>query len=419
MVQRGICPICMIEMMLRLIQQGAPGKAFQDQKPICVWLYPTYFFTTETAQVVKAYISELQDLPIFRLLNHLRKEGFALQSLLSFEGFLKGDEKDSHNYTIHRQTYSSHDNAALFNFALHPLGKKPTETDAWITPTFYALALPLLLNLKVVVTPSFVPVFNNGAEFHETAVLDAPHQFTRYVIGKDRFRVDEILPCLVRLLKMYDLHVDVFGESNDLHWGLLNMIAKDVATDPYYVFPYFERKERDPKKKTELTPYFVKRYLDIYLTLGGEENMGIVGEIVTAYAQFYRADWGKQSSAYAVLKPFSEAADVVVESDSRTEKDDLILLVAGAISDLMERIRGNQADGFNPILVDTSIGYPERLALSRAKQMAFATLFVEKVFYNYCNADRALLRERTNRLRSAARFYYLSNYGYKKETTND
>jgi CRISPR-associated protein Csc3 len=126
------------------------------------------------------------------------------------------------------------------------------------------------------------------------------------------------------------------------------------------------------------------------------------------------------SAAYAVLKPFSEAADVVVESDTKTDKDDLILLVAGAIGDLMERVRGNQADGFNPILVDTSISYPDRLALSRDKQMAFATLFVEKVFYQYCNGDRALLRERINRLRAAARFYYLSKYGYnKKETNND
>jgi len=420
MVQRGICPICMIEMMFRLVQQGAPGKSFQDQKPVYIWLYPTYFFTAETAQVVKSYIDELQDLPIFKLLNLMRKEGFSLNRILRFEGFVKGDEKDAHSYTVNRQKYSKHDNATLFNFALHPLGKSPTETDAWIVPTLYSLTLPLILDLKVVVTPSFVPIFNAGAEFHETAVLDAPHQFTRYAIGKDRFRVDEILPALIRLLELYNLHVDVFAESNDLHWNLINAIAKDVATDPYYVFSYFERKERDPKKKVELTSYVVNRYLEIYNSLGGEENMGIVGEIVTAYAQFYRADFGKQGSAYAVLKPFNEAADVVVESDPKTEKDDLVLLVAGAIGDLMERVRSNQADGFNPILVDTSITYPERMTLSREKQMAFATLFVEKVFYDYCNGDRALLRERTNRLRSAARFYYLSNYSYtKKETNND
>jgi CRISPR-associated protein Csc3 len=420
MVQRGICPICMIEMMLRLVQQGAPGKSFQDQKPVYIWLYPTYFFTTETAQVVKSYIGELQDLPIFKLLNSLRKDGFSLHSLLDFEGFVKGDEQESHSYTINRQPYSRHDNATLFNFALHPLGKSPTETDAWIVPTLYALVLPLLLDLKVVVTPSFVPIFGTGAEFHETAVLDAPHQFTRYALGQDRFRVEEILPHLIRLLELYDLHVDVFAESNDLHWNLINTIAKDVATDPYYIFSYFERKERNPKKKAELTTYVVNRYLEIYNSLGGEKDMGIIGEIVNAYAQFYRADWGKLNSAYAVLKPFSEAADVVIESDPKTDKEDLILLVAGAIGDLMERLWGNQAEGFDPIVFakDSGLGGNERRTLSREKQMVFASLFVEKVFYHYCNGDRALLRERTNRLRAAARFYYLSNYGYTKKEAN-
>jgi CRISPR-associated protein Csc3 len=243
-------------------------------------------------------------------------------------------------------------------------------------------------------------------------------------------RVDDLERNLFRLLAVYDLQNDVFADKSDLHWPQLNMISKDVATDLYYVFSYFDKKKRKETSKDKTgksnsqqkspTQDDLRNFMNRYLSLGGEENMGIIGEIVTAYAQFYRADWSKQSSAYAVLKPFSEAADVVVESDPKTEKDDLVLLVAGAIGDLMERVRGNQADGFNPILVDTSIGYPERVTLSREKQLAFATLFVEKVFYDYCNGDRALLRERTSRLRAAARFYYLSNYGYiKKETNND
>ncbi len=420
MLRRGICPICTVEMMLRLVQQGAPGKAFQDQKPIYIWLYPTYFFTTETANVVRSYINELEDLNIFALLNHLRKNDFTFASLLAYDGFIKGDEA-THAYTVIRQQYSEHDNAALFNFALRPLGKNPTDTDAWIVPTLYALVLPLLLDLKVVATPSFVPIFGTGAEFKETAVLDAPHQFTRYILGRDRFRVDEIEENLIRLLALYDLHVDVLAERTNLHWGQLNAVAKDVATDPNYVFAYYERKERDPQKKTEMASYIVKRYLEIYETLGGDAKMGLIGELVDAYAQFYRADWGKLGSAYAVLKPFAEAIDVVVESDPKTATDDLTLLVAGATGDLMERVWGNQADGFDPIVFvkNSELGGNERRALSREKQMAFARLFVEKAFQGYCDSDRGLLRERANRMRAAARFYYLSKYGYtKKEASN-
>lgn len=420
MLRRGICPICTVEMMLRLVQQGAPGKAFQDQKPVYLWLYPTYFFTTETARVVKSYINELEDLNIFALLNHLRKHGFTLSNLLTFEGFIQGEEA-THSFTLIRQKYSEHDNAALFNFAMRPLGKSPTDTDAWIVPALYALALPLLMDLKIVVTPSFVPIFGTGADFQETAALDAPHQFTRYVLGRDRLRVDELEANLFKLLALYDLHVDVLAERTNLHWGQLNAIAKDIYTDPNYVFAYYERKERDPQKKAEMSQFIVKRYFEIYETLGGDAQMGLLGELVDAYAQFYRADWGKLGSAYAVLKPLAEAIDVTTESNPKTQTDDLTLLVAGAIGDLMERVWGGQADGFDPIVFskDSGLGGMERRALSREKQMIFARLFVEKAFLDYCDGDRGLLRERANRMRSAARFYYLSNYGYTKKETNN
>lgn len=417
MIIRGICPVCRIEMILRLVQQQGISEG---DKPIYLWLYPTYFFTTETANVVKSYINELEDLNIFALLKHLRKGGFTLSNLLTFEGFIQGDE-ETHSYTLIRQEYSDHDNAALFNFALRPLGKSPTDTDAWILPALYALALPLLLDLKVVVTPSFVPIFGTGADFKETAVLDAPHQFTRYALGRDRFRVDEMEANLFKLLALYDLHVDVLAERTNLHWGQLNAVAKDVATDPNYVFAYYERKERDPQKKAEISAHIVKRYFAIFETLGGDEQMGLLGELVDAYAQFYRADWGKLGSAYAVLKPFAEAIDVTVESDPKIEIDDLILLVAGATGDLMERVWGNQADGYDPIVFakDSDLGGNERRACSREKQMEFARLFVEKAFRGYCDGDRGLLRERANRMRSAARFYYLSQYGFTKKEANN
>ncbi len=421
MVKRGICPICTIEMMLRLVQQGAPGKAFQDQKPIYLWLYPTYFFTTETASVVRSYVNELEDLNMFALLNHLRRKGFTLASLLTYDGFIKGDEA-THSYTLIRQRYSENDHAALFSFALRPLGKSPTETDAWIVPALYGLVLPLLLDLKVVVTPSFVPIYGTGADFKETAVLDAPHTFTRHVLRHERFRVDELMGALHKLLELYDLHVDVLAEATNLHWGQLNAVAKDVATDPNYVFAYFERKERDSQKQSGVGLQTVKRYMEIYETLGGDAQMGMIGALVDAYAQFYRARFKKLDSAYAVLKPLATAIDIAVASDPKIATDDLVLHIAGALGDLMERVRGKQAEGFDPIMYasNSDLGKQERLALSRERQLQFAQLFVEQAFLRDCAGDRALLRERANRMRSAARFYYLSHYGYtKKEESND
>jgi CRISPR-associated protein Csc3 len=271
-------------------------------------------------------------------------------------------------------------------------------------------------------------LFGTGTEFRETVVLDAPHHFTRHILRRDRFHVDEIEPYLMRLLRLYDLHLDVFAKvkEKDLHWPLMNAVAKDVATDPLYVFAYYDRKQRSsdekpsPKKEKSssgIPPWDIDRYVDIYYTLGGEPNMGMIGEVVDAYATFYRAKYRNLDSAYAVLKPLAEAADAVIESDPKTEDDDLRLLAAGAIGDLMRRVWTNKADGWDPIVMvkGATTRRDVRQAQSLERQSLFADIFIERIFYEYCNGDRATLRERFNRLRSAARFYYLQHYGRQAE----
>lgn len=417
MPPRGICPICLIEMILRMVQQNAPGKSFQDKKPVYFWLYPTYFFTTETAQVVRSFTGQLRDLNFLDLRKHLHRKGFTISALIGYNGFTVNHQDDP-VFRIIRQNYDDHDLAALFNFAIHPFGEKPSDTDSWIIPAFYAIAFPLLLDLKVVATTSFVPLFSSGADFKESAILDAPQQFIRYALGKDRFRVDELPEAIIRLLRLYDLHIDVFSESKDFHWPQINALAKDIFTDPNYVFFYFDRKRRKEKIQNDyISRDTVQHYLQTYHILGGDKEMGRIGQLVDAYAAFYR---GKPDSAYSVLKPLAEAADIVINSDPNVEKDDLHLLVVGAISDLMERVWNNQADGWDPIvMVKSEQGYLERRESSREKQKVFTQFFLEEIFYDYCDGDRGLLRERLNRLRSAARFYYLDKYAFKKEEKDD
>ena len=83
----------------------------------------------------------------------------------------------------------------------------------------------------------------------------------------------------------------------------------------------------------------------------------------------------------------------------------------------MKRIWSNNADGWDPIVMvkGATTSREARKTASWDKQLAFADLFIERVFNQYCNGDRATLRERLNRLRSAARFYYLQNYGRQAE----
>lgn len=428
---RGICPVCRIELILRRVQQP---KLSENKKPVTLYLYPTYFFTTEMARTVKFFIGQLEDLNLLELIfAHLGKQGFVTENVLNYRNYVVDEEEIPRSFYIQKPTYSDNDLASLFFFTLNPSGKKPTDTDSWIVPTFYTLALPLMLNVKVVATTSFVPIYSTGADFYETAVLDAPHSFTRYALKRDRFRVGEISQALDQLLRLYELHLDVYGEGKDeskpgsktnLHWGLLNSVAKDLATDLYYVFQYYDKKARNPTKKNKkgdkpseqgVTQVDLCRYLAIYQTLGGEPDMGFIGELVQSYARFYRAKYDKLDAAYAILRPLATAIEVTVESDPRTQRDDLLLLVSGALGDNQERVWNDQADGFDPIVFvkDSPIPREERKAQSRQCIGEFADLFLTKCFEEYCNNDRSILRERANRLRSAARFYYLQNFSSK------
>lgn len=430
-VVRGICPVCRIELILRLIRQGVPsGKYLEEAKPVWFFLYPTYFFTPETASVVWYFVSQFQTLNVFGLRDWLRQSGFSLNAFLNYEEFLVAEEDLPRTLRISRSRppkYTECDHAGFFFFPVEPIvkrrpgrGPKSTDTDSWAVPALLAVGIPLLLDVKAVVTPSFVPLFQSGADFREMTVLDGPHSFMGHVWERDRFRVDELEEALIKLLELYDLHLDVFAEGYDPHWPQINAVAKDVATDPFYIFSYYERKERTRgarQRKKGGQPTFkgissqdLERYLEIYHMLGGEINMGIIGKLVDAYAAFYRAR--KLDSAYGILRPLGTAMDVIVKSDPHTERDDLLLLVTGAVHDDIDRVRADQAEGWIPLKTEE----PEQkwFPLLRQKIEEFGQMCVDDLFYSYCQGDRAVLRERMNRLRSAARFYYLQNYGYQK-----
>lgn len=431
---RGICPICSLELMLRLVQQGLPTKSTQEKQAINLYLYPTYFFTTETAEVVKRFFNRLQNLNLYRLIfSHLEKQGFSYQSLLTYADFTV-DEDDSTATQVPatwKPSYGEEDQAALFFITLHPPGRKLTETDTWILPTFYALALPLLLGVKCVATPSFASLYTSASDFHETVRIDGVHEFAKHILSKESFRIDETSENVERLLRIYSLLIDVYGDESGPHWGQLTNVAKDLETDPLYVFQYYDRRQRrseEDRKKSkgkELRPPVdmsrnngisiqdQQRYMGIYRAIGGNEDMDFIGRLVEAYAQFYRADFDKQDSAYAVLRPLGTTIKVVVESDPRIGAEDLLLLVSGAVNDDQERVRADQAEGFDPIVRIKDRNDFRRqlqLALSREKIEEFAQAFIRDCFVAYCGGDRAILRERTNRIRSAARFYYLTHY---------
>jgi CRISPR-associated protein Csc3 len=204
-------------------------------------------------------------------------------------------------------------------------------------------------------------------------------------------------------------------------------VAKDVATDPLYVFSYYDRRQRAKSDEGEqrggkkhkakakaatapdtggkgIPPFVVERYMAIYHTLR-RDNVSFIAQLVDDYAQFYRADYAHLDSAYTVLRPLGTAIEVTKNSSPDTDEEDLILMIAGAIEDEMDRIKNDAATsgGYDPIGRRSAGG----LEKSRQGIAHFARQFVTLCFKEYCKGDRGILRERANRIRSAANFHYL------------
>jgi CRISPR-associated protein Csc3 len=249
-------------------------------------------------------------------------------------------------------------------------------------------------------------------------------------------RLDELEPLLWRLLRLYQLHVDVFTKDNDQRWNLFTGVARDVTTDPLFVFSYYDRKQRTAsasagavgqqkgrksrakqpaaRQGRGIIPFDeAERYWAIYTALR-RDDMNLIERLVHAYARFYRADREHLDSSYIVTRPLSTAINLTKNSDTAIERDHLILHLAGAIHDEVRRVRSDPATpgGLDPIAPDRDKEpSPEQLARSQQAIEDFARLFVADCFEGYCKGDRGILRERANTLRSAANFYYLITYG--------
>ena len=71
-------------------------------------------------------------------------------------------------------------------------------------------------------------------------ILNAPHSFVYHILGQDKLRIDEIESALKRVAASYDINIDVFQKDGKPQWQHLNEIARNIDTDPLYVFHYLE-----------------------------------------------------------------------------------------------------------------------------------------------------------------------------------
>jgi len=434
--KRNISSIAGIEMMLRQIlmnQTQAVGKRFEDGKYRYLYFYPTYYFTPETNKFLqKAYSGIAQTRFDTNVRNHFISKD--LQANLhqeryqSVDAFLIDENLQPEKDRTFKLSYPQ-DQPLTFYFMALPPGREGTDTESWIMPSWLALAFPMILDVKTVVSESPIPPFNDGSEFEESVFLDsAPHAF-RALVKRDRFRLDYILegweennikyPAPLNVLTAaYAIHLDVNARQSktgyDANWGKFTELSKDFETSPLYVFTYLNRWVRNQGvetariEKIRLYTYAFYPCFDPHtkydpsseeLIVSTESSLNHPKKLTELYRRFYRANKRYNPKSNAVLKPIDIAAETILKAESTVfQGETLVAAVAAEVFKLMDRVHASTAEGHWTM---------KKREEERQAVLDFAQYFVVEVFEKSFAGDRARLAGRQlNLIRDTCEFLY-------------
>jgi CRISPR-associated protein Csc3 len=419
---RNICAICEMEMMLRQVlmnNSSAVGKRFEGRRLRYLFFYPTYFFTPETLVLLREVASQMRRLSFTTLRSLLVSNGadgtervdLDASTFQRIEDLLLDPSvtEDPSSDRFFRMRYSTNELMAFAFVGIPPASRDAKDAEAWIHPAFLALALPLLLDVKVVASESMLPLFNEATELPETVAFDGPHPFVTYLTRASRLNLDQVGPALQRLATAYLIHLDgnaKMGASGyDYRWQDMPALARDLHSSPLNAFAYLKKWQR----RAELETFGAQKaalYLSYfnYLAPKGDDNMTHAQELVRLYRKFYRHAGGKRNpNTNTILRPISIVSRVVLDADLNYFDSDQALIEAaqgrlGSFIDGIEHSRGT--DGAYPYWIPK----PER-------QQAlddFCAYFVTKVYRQAFAGNRAALRgKQLNLLKNACEAVYM------------
>ncbi|NOG62328.1 MAG: type I-D CRISPR-associated protein Cas10d/Csc3 [Chloroflexi bacterium] len=374
--RRGISGIGVINMLLMQLALRQPFK-FEERKGKMLFIYPAYYFTVETGEVVLNIINRLRSFNIYDWLFHT-EHGLSVNTdrVANYHELL---EKPKMWSSVQTMRYPVAHAPSYVQVAVDP-GLDKTEVESWLNTVLIALILTSVLDVKVVASESPAPLFQSGVGFDETVWLDAPHSAYADLIGRT-INIDDVLPMLQRLTMMLAVWHDSYGYD----FKKLNALAdigRRLAADPANVFMYYQR-ESDP------TPAFARRYLYYAERLEQtarayqrSETVNHARELVARYRQFYRS---KNYTTNAILRPIQAAADAILKADSA--HSDLTMLadiVLGRLIQIETAMDADKTQGYFP----RGIARNER----RAAMRDFAEYFVYRYYHEALKDRKSLLR---------------------------
>src|SRR6266567_8906957 len=410
----GVCAICALELMLRqLLQKGQlrlTGSKFEAMKTKYLAVYPNFFFTAETGAMVQGILDQLQDINFFSVRRQLEGKDIRVSDLLKLDAFAApqkemrpqafndeetddGDEVAEQASTPDRSylKFQKEQYPGLCFFGMRAV-KDDDDTSTWAMPAFLALALPLVTNTKVVISEMSLPLFSSGRDFRETVIFDAPHPYLDRLLKGKRVRVNQLLTKLRLLASIYRVNLDTYAKQGKPEWKHLSAIARDLDTDPLFLFSYLRKQQRSDS----LYASEAGQYLHIYEKIL-EEDLGKIQRCVNFYTKFYRG--GYQS--HSILKPVDIVAKAIINSPLNIEEDDLLWQIQGELKNWLDRVRSRQATGY-------AIFWGKDIDAKEAPAVAdFVRGFYQEVFLDYCQGERGILRSRINRFKDGCEAYYI------------
>ncbi|MFW6296028.1 MAG: type I-D CRISPR-associated protein Cas10d/Csc3 [Halothece sp.] len=396
-IKRGISKIWSLEMLLRQARWSARGGKLEEQNPVFLYIFPAYVYSPETVKAARYLTEEMIEGADVNLWE-VRKVCVTgkMQDLQNLNWGMRNEEE-----TIESDKYSNRDLPFMATTYTKTRGK--TVTDAWIKPTFLTLALPLLLGVKVVATPSPEPLYTSDQEFFETAKLDGVAGFW-HLLGLDSsLRLQQIEPALQRLLTIYSLHLDNRSNPPDARWQALNGTVREVMTDVLNVFAIAQqglRKHKREPSSQEVQDYWKFAHIFAQGQREMKEKLKLTNRLVSEYRSFYHVRISE--SSHAILLPLTKALDVILSVPEDWDDEELILQGAGQLQSALER----QEVYKRPFIKDKSVPYEKRQEQELKAIQSFMTTCVQELFGKMCKRDRALLQENRNRIKSGAEFAY-------------
>ena len=205
-------------------------------------------------------------------------------------------------------------------------------------------------------------------------------------------RVNELLKKVRLLTSIYSVNLDTYAKQGKPEWKHLSRIARDLETDPLFLFSYLRKQQR----ADSLYASEVDQYIHIYQTIL-EEDLGNIQNCVDRYTAFYRGGY----QGHSILKPVDVVAKAIINSPMNIEEDDLLWQIQGELKSWLDRVRSRQATGY-ALFWGKDIDSQEAPAIRE-----FVRYFYNEVFLNYCQGERGILRSRLNRFKDGCEAYYI------------